>query len=58
MASGWTYGEVENTSKKTSPYLVPYVELSETIKDQDRDVVRSIPKLLDRIGMAIYQKDH
>ena len=57
LASSWTYGEVKNTSEKTSPYLVPYVELSETAKDQDRDVVRSIPKLLDRIGMAIYQKN-
>jgi hypothetical protein len=58
LASGWTYGEAKNTSEKTSPYLVPYDELSETVKDQDRDVVRSIPELLARIGMGIYRKNN
>jgi hypothetical protein len=57
LTSDWIYGEAKNTSQKISPYLVPYVELSEMVKDQDRDVVRSIPNLLDRIGMAIYQKN-
>lgn len=57
LASGWAYGEVKNTIEKTSPDLVPYKELGETVKDQDRDVVRSIPELLARIGMGIYQKN-
>ena len=57
LASGWTYGEKKNTIEKISPYLVPYDQLSETVKGQDRDVIRNIPELLDRIGMAIYQKN-
>ena len=58
LASGWTYGEKKNTVEKISPYLVPYDQLSETVKDQDRDAVHSIPELLDRIGMAVYQKNN
>jgi len=57
LASGWTYDAVKNVQEKTSPYLVPFNELSEPIKDQDRDVIHSIPVLLGRIGMAIYKKD-
>lgn len=48
LASGCTYGEVKNTSEKTSPYFVPYDELSKTVKDQDRDVVRSHPRAADQ----------
>jgi hypothetical protein len=58
LASDWAYGEKKNTIEKISPYLVPYDQLSETVKDQDRDVIRSIPELLDRIRMAMYQKDN
>ena len=47
-----------NTIEKISPYLIPYDQLSEIVKEQDRDVIRSIPELLDRIGMAVYQKDN
>lgn len=57
LSSGWVYGEVKNALEKTSPYLVPYDELSKTVKDQDRDAVRSIPELLSRIKMRIYQKN-
>ena len=54
--SGWMYGEVKNTEKKITPYLVPYDELSEEIKEFDRDTVRNIPDLLGMVGMAVYVK--
>jgi len=57
LSSGWTYGAVKNTRGKLSPYLVPYDELSEAVKEKDRDVIRSIPVLLGRIGMAIFDKE-
>ena len=57
LASDWTYDAIKNVQEKTSPYLVPYDQLSETVKDQDRNVIRNIPELLGRIGMAIYKKD-
>ena len=57
LASGWILGEIKDEHKKTSPYLVPYGELSEEIKELDRDTIRNIPNLLDKIGMAIYLED-
>jgi hypothetical protein len=56
VGSDWKFGEVKNAKKKISPYLVPYDELTEEIKDLDRDPVRNIPNLLGMVGMAIYVK--
>jgi 2-oxo-4-hydroxy-4-carboxy--5-ureidoimidazoline (OHCU) decarboxylase len=55
-SSGWMYAEVKNIEKKTSPYLVPYEDLTEDVKDLDRDIIRNIPELLSLIGMAVYVK--
>ena len=54
--SGWMYGEVKNIEKKISPYIVPYDELTEEIKNLDRDTIRNIPELLGMIGMNIYKR--
>ena len=53
LSRGWKLGE-RNAKKKTSPYLVPYDQLSEEIKDYDRDAIRNIPALVERGGMAVY----
>lgn len=53
ISRGWTPGP-RDPERKTSPYLIPYAELSEEIKDYDRDAVRNIPALAARIGMAVY----
>ena len=53
LSRGWKLGE-RNAEKKTSPYLVPYDQLSEEIKDYDRDAIRNIPALVERGGMAVY----
>ena len=55
LQTGWTYGEKKDVEKKISPYLVPYEELSESIKEMDRDTVRHIPELLDSIGMGVFK---
>jgi hypothetical protein len=54
--SGWVYGENKDIENKMSPYLVPYDELTEEIKDYDRDTIRNIPELLELIGMKIIDK--
>ena len=54
IAAGWTPGE-KNVEKKTTPYLIPYSELSEEIKDYDRVTIRNIPSLAYMIGMAVYE---
>ena len=53
LASGWTLGP-RDIDRKTSPYLIPYAELSEDIKELDRDAVRNIPALARQIGMSVY----
>jgi len=57
LGYGWTYGDVKDIEKKISPYLVPYDELSEEIKNLDRDTIRNIPVLLGMVGMAAYMKE-
>lgn len=53
--SGWTYGEVKDVVNKKSPYLLPYDELSDDIKQLDRDTIINIPVLLKSIDMAVYR---
>ena len=57
LGNGWTYGETKDDEKKISPYLVPYDELSEEIKNLDRDTIRNIPLLLGMMGMAVFPKE-
>ena len=54
-ASGWEQGEEKDAKRKITPYLVPYDDLTEEIKELDRDVIRNIPKLLATVGLAIYK---
>lgn len=56
IASGWVAGDHVDAEKRTTPYLVPFYELPEDIKQLDRDPVQNIPLLLERIGMAVYKK--
>ncbi len=49
---GWTLG-AKDVERKTSPYLVPYGDLPEEIKDYDRDTVRAMPAFLAAVGFAV-----
>lgn len=50
---GWRYGEKADKPAKISPYLVPYDQLSEEIKQYDRDPVNDIPNLVRLAGQRI-----
>ena len=53
---GWAYAPVpKDITKKTSPYLVPYNQLPDDIKEYDRNAVRGIPAFLARAGFRIYR---
>lgn len=54
--AGWTAGEKNNAELKT-PYLVDWEQLSEEIKDYDRDPVRNLPELARELGMKIVEKN-
>jgi len=52
-AEGWKYGPVKDNTRKITPWLVPYPQLPEEIKEYDRDPVRNIPAILARAGLKV-----
>ncbi len=54
LLDGWRYGP-RDPEKKTSPYLVPWKDLTNEARDTDRFVVRNIPYLLAQQGFEIYR---
>jgi len=44
-----------NIKKKTSPYLVPWEQLSPEIQNLDKDTVINIPLLLAKAGFKVYR---
>ncbi len=56
LEKGWKYGPVKNIENKISPYLVPYEELTEEIKELDRDTIMNTIPLLNSIGMKVYRR--
>ncbi len=53
LRSGWRLGPVRDGRAKLSPYLVPWEELGDDVRDLDRDTVRLIPSILATAGFAI-----
>jgi RyR domain len=50
---GWTPGPTRDPKTRTTPYLVDWNELSEPVRDLDRDAVREIPTQLAQAGYAV-----
>lgn len=55
FSSGWTWGKRKNSTKKLSPYLVPWDALSQKAKNLDREPVRNIIPLLEGVGLVAYR---
>jgi hypothetical protein len=53
VAAGWTYAPTRDDQRKTTPYLVPWDQLTEDVKDYDRNAVRALPELLTYAGFEI-----
>ena len=56
IAEGWTYGELRDDEKKTTPCLVPYDELPENEKEYDRVTALSTLRLIVAMGYSIEKK--
>jgi hypothetical protein len=56
LLSGWTWSEKKDVDRKASPYLVPWQELPEEIKEYDRILVRSAPEILAKVGLQIRRR--
>jgi voltage-gated potassium channel Kch len=52
IAMGWKSGS-KNKELKTTPWLIPYSQLPEYMKEFDREPVRNIPALLARIDLKV-----
>ena len=50
---GWTYGDVKDPNKKTTPLLVPYEELPDSEKEYDRNTAIETLKLIIKLGYKI-----
>lgn len=53
IAEGWTYGEMRDDIKKTTPCLVPYSKLPESEKEYDRSTAVSVIKLMLKFGYTV-----
>ena len=52
---GWKLSPVKDVDKKLSPYLVPWEQLPEEIREYDRNVVRGMPRFLAKAGFQVYR---
>jgi hypothetical protein len=55
LAAGWRYGKEKNVQEKISPYLVPWEELKEDIRQLDRNTVTGLPVFLGKVGLGVYR---
>jgi voltage-gated potassium channel Kch len=52
-AGGWTWGPARDDVTRRNPLLVPWTELSESARDDNRAATRSLPTMLARAGFEI-----
>ncbi len=57
LASGWSVAPTKDVEAKQTPYLVPWEDLSEGVRDLDRDTVRQIPQFLATLGFAVVRRN-
>lgn len=53
MKEGWTYGDVKDNEKMTTPCMVPYEELPDSEKEYDRNTAMETLKLIIKLGYKI-----
>ncbi|MFH1330132.1 MAG: RyR domain-containing protein [Actinomycetota bacterium] len=56
LLGGWRWGPVKDVKSRVSPYLVPWDELPEAIREWDRIFIRAVPETLARHGYEVRKK--
>jgi ppGpp synthetase/RelA/SpoT-type nucleotidyltranferase len=56
LLEGWTWSEVKDDDRRTSPHLVSWTELPDDIREYDRQTVREIPEFLAKIGLMVQRR--
>jgi tetratricopeptide (TPR) repeat protein len=51
LAAGWRWGPYRDPDAGESPYLVPWADLPDPVREHDRVFVRHIPDLLASVGL-------
>jgi hypothetical protein len=55
-AAGWTLAPVKDIERKRTPHLVPWEELSDEIRELDREAIRGVPEALAAVGLGLYPR--
>jgi len=55
LESGWKFGSKRDALNKMSPFLVPWNDLPEGVKEYDRKAVLNWPKIFAQAGLEIYR---
>jgi len=55
LLDGWIYGEKRDVENKVSPYLVPWNDLTDDVKEWDRQAMRGLPEFLAKAKFEIYR---
>jgi hypothetical protein len=55
--AGWRFGREKSEADKTSPYMVPWEDLTDDVKEWDRQTVRGMPHFMAETGFEIYRLD-
>ena len=53
LVDQWRWGPYKDSQARISPYLVPWDQLPEQVKEFDRLFVRAIPGALARLGYEV-----
>ncbi|MBK6966891.1 MAG: hypothetical protein IPH20_24065 [Bacteroidales bacterium] len=55
LLNGWRYVPVKNVTKKINPSIIPWAELTNKIKQYDRDAIVAFPRILAGAGLEIFR---
>ena len=55
LMNGWKLGDEKDVTRKITPYLVGWDELSDEVREWDRQTVRKIPRFLAAVGLEIHR---
>ena len=53
--AGWTSAPVKDVAKKQTPYLVSWDDLTEAVRELDRDAVRGMAEVLGVADLGLYR---
>jgi hypothetical protein len=54
---GWVYAEVRNDGKKHHDCLIEWDKLSEEVQNWDKEPVRNMIEILDKVGYGVYKME-